>query len=117
MPLIYHQATGETLLDGNYEGFGYSGKDEGRDNPALEHVEGIGPIPRGKYTIGEPYFSKRCGPLTFRLEPVGHDAHGRTHLRIHGDNASNDASSGCIILGRTTRTRIRDDHETELEVI
>jgi len=117
MTLVYHQKTGETYLDGNYEGRGYSGKDEGRDNPDMENVASIGPIPKGKYKIGAPYYSEKCGPICFPLDPIGHEAHGRTHFRIHGDNKTNDASEGCIILGRSIRTRIRDDKETELEVI
>lgn len=117
MALIYHQATGETYLDGNFEGLGYSGKGLARNNPAMEMAGNRGPIPRGKYKIGVPYFSQKCGPICFPLEPIGHDAHGRTALCIHGDNKTNDASEGCIVLGRAIRERIRDDKETELEVI
>jgi len=117
MTLVYHQGTGETYLDGNYEGIGYSGAGVGRNRPDLEHVPYVGPIPRGKYKIGVPYYSERCGPICFPLEPDGHDAHFRKALCIHGDNKTNDASSGCIILGRAIRTRIRDDRETVLEVV
>ena len=115
--LLYNQKTGETYLDGEFEGIGYSGTGDGRNNPDMEDVPNVGPIPRGKYKIGQPYYSSRCGPICFPLEPVGHDAHGRTDLRIHGDNKTGDASQGCIILGRTIRSRIRDDRETELEVV
>jgi hypothetical protein len=39
---------------------------------------------------------------------VGHNARGRTLFRIHGDSVKQpgEASSGCIILGRTLREAI-----------
>lgn len=115
--LTFNSATGETILDGSFEGYGYSGAGPGRNNPEMEDIPTVGPIPRGKYMIGTPYYSEKCGPICFPLTPVGHTAYGRTHFRIHGDNKANDASTGCIILGRTIRSRIRDDKETELEVV
>lgn len=123
MSLIYLQRNehgdGELTLDGNFEGTAYSGHGEGRNNTAMEDVPNIGPIPRGKYKIVQPPQANhpKLGPIVFHLEPVGHDAHGRTAFRIHGDNKNHDASEGCIIAGRTIRERIRDDKETELEVV
>jgi len=114
--LTYRQADGQIELDGTFEGFGYSGKDEGRNNPDMENVPNVGPIPRGRYMIGAARDGGHLGPIVFDLVPDGHDAHGRTDFRIHGDSLTHDASHGCIIAGRTIRERIRDDQETELEV-
>ena len=83
----------------------------------MEHVRAVGPIPRGKWRIGRPYKHATLGPICFNLEPVGHDALSRTLFRIHGDNKTNDASLGCIILGWSIRRKIELDGETELEVI
>lgn len=117
--LRYNSATGETVLDGHFEGIGYSGFGEGKDNPAMEAVPNIGPIPRGHWKIGAPVTHPHLGPLAFPLTPVGHDAHKRTEFFIHGANAlhPNDSSHGCPILGRSIRERIRDDKETELDVV
>jgi hypothetical protein len=117
MMLIYKQTTGETTLDGHFEGLGYSGAGEARNNPDMEAVPDEGPIPRGRYEIGPKRDSPTLGPIVFDLTPVGHDAHGRTEFRIHGDNVNHDASHGCIILGRSIRERIWDDGEKELEVV
>lgn len=115
--LRYSQKDGDIWLDGHYEGRGYSGRADGRNNPDMEHVRSTGPIPKGKWKIGEAFDHKLLGPCCFRLTPVGHTAHGRSAFLIHGDNKINDASEGCIVAGRTIRHRIRDDKETELDVV
>ncbi len=51
------------------------------------------------------------------LDPVGHDALGRTDFRIHGDNVNHDASHGCIILGPLIRRAIADSADKVLEVV
>lgn len=101
----YKQSTGAlTDKDGKVVAHGYSGKGEGRNNPSLEHVRGVGPIPAGEWRItGKPYNSAKVGPYALILEPVGHKAHGRSAFRIHGNNKANDASNGCIILGPAVR--------------
>jgi len=115
--LVYKQDNGELELDEHFEGLGYSGTGKGRNNPEAESEVNVGPIPKGRYSIGPAHDHPTLGAVVFNLEPVGHDAHGRSAFRIHGDSKSHDASHGCIVAGRTIRERIRDDHETELEVI
>lgn len=115
--LNFAQSDGEIALDDVHEGYGYSGLGEARNNPDMEDVRGMGPIPRGPYRIGPAYHHPKLGPLTFDLTPIGHAAHGRSAFRIHGDNKSGTASHGCIIAGRTIRQRIRDDNETVLQVV
>ncbi len=82
---------------------GYSGYGQGRNNHSMEAVPDIGPIPCGLYDIGPSYTHIHLGPIVMNLTPVGHDAHGRTLFRIHGDNATNDASHGCVIMPRPAR--------------
>lgn len=115
--LVYNTSTGEIRLDGEFEGYGYSGHGEGRNNPAMEAVPNVGPIPRGKYRIGPARNDPQKGPICFRLFPVGHDAHNRSGFMIHGDNVRQDASEGCIIAGRLIRRAIDNDAETELEAV
>jgi lipoprotein-anchoring transpeptidase ErfK/SrfK len=115
---MYRQLDGEITLDGNFEAYGYSGSGVGKNNPDLENVPNVGPIPRGRYLIQQPpYDDPHKGQIVFRLTPVGHDAHGRSGFLIHGDNITHTASHGCIIAGRLVRQAIRDDNETELEVV
>lgn len=54
MPWTYSQQTGRLYRDGTFIGPGYSGRGTGKDNPGAQTQVGIGPIPRGTYTIGAP---------------------------------------------------------------
>lgn len=97
----------------------YAGKDAGKNNPHLEAVKNIGPIPRGEWIISDCQAHPRLGPLALRLWPCGHTAHGRTEFFIHGDSVSRpgEASDGCIILPRGIRETIWDNHFRSLTVI
>ncbi len=117
----YNQLTGELIRNGQVVGTGYSGSRSGGglNNPAMENVRGVGPIPSGPWRIGSPYDHDRKGPVTMRLTPDGHAAHGRTGFLIHGDSLSNpgDASEGCIVLPRGIRETIANSGIDVLEVI
>lgn len=121
----YDQSSGELRRDGEFVVRGYSGKGRGKNNPALEGMAGIGPIPRGKYRMTGVYNSANVGPFTIRLEPIDahygddrHDRTGRGAFRIHGDSirAPGTASKGCIILPRVTRERLWKSGDHVIEV-
>jgi len=100
-----------------YSGAGYSFS-EGRNNAGMEDVVGRGPIPIGWYSIGEPHHSPTTGPYTMNLDPQpGTDTLGRSAFRIHGNNAENDASHGCIILPPDARRAIWESGDHTLQVI
>lgn len=112
---IWDQSEGTLILNGKVISRGYSGKGRGKNNPALQNLQGIGPLPRGQYRIGAPRTSQRTGPFVMDLYPVDktpnnttHDASGRSAFQIHGDSVRNPgtASSGCIILPRIIREQI-----------
>ncbi|MDB5432404.1 MAG: hypothetical protein JWP35_3520 [Caulobacter sp.] len=117
----YDQSTGDLFHDGKFVGTGYSGAGrtlaEGRNNGALEGASARGPIPCGKWKIAAPRTSNTTGPVTMNLDPVGHDAHGRTLFRIHGDNREGNASHGCIILARPLRELIAGSGDADLVVV
>lgn len=113
----YDQQSGETYIDDEFEGIGYSGTGVGRNNPDEEGTENVGPIPRGRYIVGPAHDHPKLGPIVFNLDPFEHDALGRSAFRIHGDNISHDASHGCIILGRSLREKIRDTNQQKLMVL
>jgi len=50
-------------------GTGYSGLAEGKNNPAMERIHDVGPIPRGSYTIGPEFQSEKHGPVVHKLAP------------------------------------------------
>lgn len=121
MTWTYVQATGELRhSDSTTRAVGYSGHGEGLNNSAMEHIPRVGPIPRGRWTIGAPRDSERVGPFAMPLTPDDDTAtFGRTLFLIHGDNRKRDrsASHGCIILPRVIREEIWESADTDLEVI
>lgn len=95
----------------------YSGTGGGRNNPLMQKVKDVGPIPVGMYHIDAATNSRHTGPLTLPLRPMqGTDTFGRTAFRIHGDNRTHDASHGCIILGHALRLQISHCHDRTLVV-
>lgn len=116
----YAQSTGQIAQDGHVVGVGYSGFGDGLDNPDLETMVDEGPIPRGQWRIvrWDDHHAEK-GPIVAVLEPVDHDAHGRTEFLIHGDNqdANHTASHGCIIAARSIRESWRLSGDMDLEVV
>jgi lipoprotein-anchoring transpeptidase ErfK/SrfK len=119
--MIYNQSTGKlTDAYGNLIGVGYSGNGLGKNNPKMENMKSIGPIPKGKYFIGEPYNSKNTGPFTMALSPYeDNKMYDRSGFAIHGDNRINPgtASHGCIILSRKIRELINKGKDKIIVVI
>lgn len=117
----YEQASGELFKDGLKIGTGYSGFGEGKNNPKLEATPDIGPIPAGLWSIwGPPFDSSDHGPYVLRLEPaIATITFGRSGFLIHGDSLEHpgEASKGCVILDRATRTRVYQSGDTQLTVI
>ena len=120
MPWTYSQSSGKLLLNGTLVATGYSGHDDGLNNPVLQNEAQIGPIPQGVYTIG-PVTANHPGkgPVVMELHPkLGTQVFGRSGFLIHGDNSELDhtASHGCIILGRPTREQIAASSDRDLVV-
>lgn len=101
-------------------GRGYAGHGEGVNNPDLQHVPNVGPIPRGHYTIGAPRDGGHLGPHVLPLTPQqGTETFGRSGFYVHGDNRRHDqsASEGCLILSRPLREEIAESSDSDLEVV
>lgn len=115
----YKQATGElTHPSLGRLAVGYSGHGEGKNDPAGEALQDVGPIPRGVYTIGPP--EDGHGGFALRLTPSpGTDTHGRGGFLIHGDSISapGTASLGCIIIPRIIRWAIWGSGDRVLQVV
>lgn len=114
----YVQTTGDLFLNGEYMETGYSGAlPDGKNNPDMECVRNVGPIPRGYYNIG-PVENKPT-PMTLRLiaDMPNYCNPARSGFLIHGDNATHTASQGCIILGRNMRRTIAESGDNRLLVV
>lgn len=116
----YSQRTGNLSHNGTFVATGYSGRGAARNNPDEEASPFVGPIPRGRYSIGGPRNSEQTGPHVMELSPVGHNARGRDSLQIHGESSDGipfNSSSGCIILPRPVRETISGSGDQYIEVI
>jgi hypothetical protein len=117
----YAQHSGELQQDGTPVAAGYSGAKEGKNNPALESVPNVGPIPCGRWTItGPPVDTHDHGPYVLRLDPAAEtQTHARTGFLMHGDSRANPgtASHGCIILPWAIREQVWQSGDRELLVI
>lgn len=117
----YNQSSGGLSKDGVSLGTGYSGFGDGKNNPHVEELHDVGPIPAGLWAIcGPPFETKEHGPYVLRLEPEpGTKTYGRTGFLMHGDSIEHpgEASKGCIIMDRITRTRVYQSGDTKLQVI
>lgn len=115
-------AISQSRKDGTYElvHTGYSGFLEGKNNPKLQAIAGVGPIPHGAYIVTEPYDSPTHGPFVMRLLPQkGTDTFARDGFLIHGDSNSHlgEASHGCIIAPLEVRKRIHASDDILLVVV
>jgi len=119
----YQQTTGKLSRDGTPEGSGYSGFQAGKNNPAMQNVANVGPIPQGKYSIGAPQCVDSPGPHGPFILPLTPDSanqmFGRSGFLIHGDSIvqPGTASHGCIIMARLIRDAIAASGDQELTVV
>jgi hypothetical protein len=117
----WKQADGLLVSDaGEYICAGYSGCAEGKNNPAMQTVANVGPIPCGLYDVGSPCDTEAHGPYVLPLTPhEGNEMFGRGGFLIHGDSKlrPGTASKGCIILARWARELIVKDGVDSIEVI
>ena len=120
--MTYNQTTGEIRKDGILIGVGYSGHANGLNNPELEAIANIGPVPCGWWTIGSPFLHPKCGPYTMRLIPDKDTAtFNRDGFLIHGDSkefpGQELASDGCIVAPPNVRSRIWQSSDHRLQVV
>jgi hypothetical protein len=97
----YSQTTGKYFLNGVYLTTGYSGFEQGKNNPLLQDVHNFGPIPRGVFDIGIVHDDVKLGPCVMMLTPVqGTNVFGRTDFYEHGDDKKQPGfgSHGCIVV-------------------
>ncbi len=123
MSWTYEQVSGR-LLDpsGILVAIGYSGHLQGLNNPSMQAVANVGPIPVGTYKIGAPIDSPTHGPFALPLTPdQWTNIYGRFAFMIHGDEVAHAgqhlASEGCIILPRLIREQIFASPDHVLDVV
>ena len=123
MSWVWRQKLGE-LYDaaGERVATGYSGHGAGVNDPAMQSIENVGPIPQGRWSINGPRDVPGRGPYVLPLTATATtETFGRGGFLIHGDALEHPgaklASHGCIILARSIRERIWDSGDHDLEVV
>jgi hypothetical protein len=125
--LTYSQTSGEMLdASGKLLGTGYAGRGEGVNNPAMQSIHDVGPLPQGIYTINPPVNTTSHGPYVMWLTPEpANEMFGRSAFGIHADERLNPgkhlASSGCIVMSGPARVAIwtaaqADGHQLRVTV-
>lgn len=120
MAFTYEQISGRMLSATGVIGVGYSGFSMGKNNPDMQEVRNVGPIPCGMYTIEAPVDSPKHGKFSMLLVPdLENQMHGRDEFLIHGDSIDfpGRASQGCIIISRWVRELIWNSGDHRLQVV
>ena len=120
MSFNYHQASGVLDHDGLIVGTGYSGAGAGKNNPAMQEVPDVGPLPQGGYLIGDPFDHPELGPHVMRLTPYpANEMYGRSGFLMHGDNPAHpgESSEGCIVMPRDVRDIVSQSADNHLTVV
>jgi hypothetical protein len=117
----FHQSTG-IFRDktGQCVCIGYAGREEGKNNPAMQDHKQLGPIPRGKYKMNPPVDTAEHGPYVIWLTPdPANEMFGRSGFGIHGFNAHDpNSSQGCPEISPLTyRAQMWESGDHELEVV
>lgn len=103
----FEQVTGDLLNETNtIDAHGYAGREAGKNNPDMQDVKGIGPLPRGWYTAQAPSDDPVVGKYAMRLIPdTSNEMFGRNSFFMHGDSTEHPglASHGCIVMPRSVR--------------
>lgn len=104
-------------------GIGWAGNHEGKNNPAMQTVPSVGPLPQGRYTL-QPWeaYHGHLGPLVSFLQPdSANTMFGRGDFFIHGPAMSpasyGQESKGCIVMAHEVRQKLSDLGVTALEVV
>lgn len=121
---IFEQSTGKLynpageVVETGYSGGNCGKNPEGKNNPDMQNVHCIGPIPVGIYTRGTVVMESHLGPFAIPLIPnADNEMFGRSDLYMHGDTTpSGNASEGCIIMSRAVRELFYKD-TNDLQVV
>jgi hypothetical protein len=118
----YHQISGAMVRpDGTLAANGYSGHDEGKDDPNFQSVHDKGPCPQGGWRMeiikgddGEPCDYEGKAKPVIRLHPKSStNTFSRSGFLCHGDSVHEpgSASLGCIVMPHNIRTEMAQSIE------
>ena len=88
----------------------FAGNHEGLNNPAMQNVGFIGPLPQGVYSVGDWGEHGALGPNSAPLTQVSGDTYGRNNFFCHGPGGHDPSqcSEGCIVVEAEYRQKVID---------
>ena len=122
MNLNYDQVTGHITNDeGKLLATGWSGNGDGKNNPAMQDVHSVGPLPQGVYKVCEwEYEHNGLGHDVVAILQVEGETFGRDGFFIHGPAINSEhygqESKGCIVVPREGRLYIQSLHPDTVTV-
>ena len=121
---IYQQSMGYLITpDGlRLEPVGYAGHGDGLNNPGMQNMKDVGPLPQGFYTVGDAIDDPQVGEYALPLIPdAENEMFGRADFFCHGDDIRNPgkhtASDGCMVQARQNREQLGSSADKRLQVI
>ena len=108
---VFNVKAGQLISPSGEHFTAYSGHAEGVNNPTLQNVKDVGPIPSGLWNIGELTDTAHHGPDARPLTPCpGTNTYGRSEFWCHGDEVKHPgqhlASLGCVIAAHNVRVQM-----------
>ena len=122
LTLTYSQSAGlVTNNDGAIVAHGWSGNGAGKNNPAMQDVHNVGPLPQGTYAVGYWHDHPRLGPMVAELVQIKGETFGRDDFFVHGAASNPDhygqESQGCIVLPRPDRNAVKALNPDFIQVV
>ena len=120
--LVFSQSNGSVTLDDAQIALGWAGNHDGKNNPEMQDAHGVGPLPRGFYTLdGWEEQHPHLGRMVCHLTPdPDNEMFGRDGFYIHGASSDPERhgqeSMGCIVLEHVDREIVKNSGETRLQV-
>ena len=120
MTWVYKVKEAKFYLDGTFKFNAlYAGAGGYYNDPSQQCVKNKGPLPAGKYKIGNPFQHTTAGGYVLRLTAdSSNNMCGRDGFLIHGDSGSRpgEASNGCIVVLLNHRIEIHTSKDRVLVV-
>ena len=121
---LYHQSTGDIYyLNGVIAPVetAYSGYGSCKNNPDMQGIKSLGPIPIGDYQVGD-VTTIHNGSIKNAIPLVpfaSNHMFGRDGFFMHGDGTvePGKASEGCIVCSLQTRLKVASSRPTVLHVV
>jgi len=110
--LTFQQSTGlVTDSAGEVVAHAWAGNGEGLNNPAMQAVRCVGPLPQGTYRVGTwEEQHPGLGPMVVHLQQIAGETFGRDGFYIHGPSSTHymQESKGCVVVPHEQRQKIHD---------